>query len=148
MDFKTAVTRCIKDQYAGFEGRARRPEYWWFALFALLCNLVAGLLGDFVSLLVSIALLMPSIAVGIRRLHDRDMTGWWLLLVFIPVVGTIALIVIFALPGTVGPNRFGADPINGEAAPSKRDRGGPTEFDKVMDSSYQKSRVPRAGDDT
>ncbi len=130
-------------RYAEFSGRSRRMEYWMFALLNVIVMsvitmlMVAGgfsmsglangappeapgilfwlgacLLGIYV-----LAIIVPSIAVTIRRLHDRDMSGWWylgfILLSMIPMVGfiaSIAMLVIFFLPGTPGPNRFGTDP--------------------------------------
>lgn len=116
MDFQTAVKTCF-NKYADFTGRARRSEFWWFALFAfglgIVTTAIDGILGSFgiVNALTSLAILLPSIAVGVRRLHDRDMVGWWYLIVLIPVIGVLALLVIFCLKGTEGPNRFGADPV-------------------------------------
>ena len=130
-------------RYAEFSGRSRRMEYWMFALLNVIVMLViamlmfaggfsmsamesgappeapgilfwlgAGLLGIYV-----LGIIVPSIAVIIRRLHDRDMSGWWYLgfivLSMIPIVGAIAgiaMLVIFCLPGTPGANRFGPDP--------------------------------------
>jgi uncharacterized membrane protein YhaH (DUF805 family) len=116
MQFVPAVTKALQN-YVQFEGRAFRSEYWWFALFNVLClvaaTLIDTLLGDatIVEILVSLGLLLPGLAVGARRLHDTDRSGWWLLLGLIPVIGGIVLIVWFATPGTPGPNRFGADPL-------------------------------------
>ncbi|MFQ1699424.1 DUF805 domain-containing protein [Loktanella agnita] len=111
----TAVRTVLKDKYADFSGRARRSEFWWFALFSFAANLVAtfifGMIGlGFVAYIVSLALLVPGIAVAVRRLHDRDMIGWWCLIALVPLVGGIALLVICALEGTKGPNKYGADP--------------------------------------
>lgn len=99
-------------KYATFEGRARRSEYWWFILFnfiiAVILNMISpGLLGG----IWSLATLLPSLAVGARRLHDIDRSGWWLLIGFIPVVGLIVLIVFFATRGQTMPNRFGLPPL-------------------------------------
>jgi len=118
MDFQTSVKTCL-NKYADFSGRARRSEYWWFALANFLggiaLSIVDGVLGTgFLSPIWSLALLLPSLAVGARRLHDLDKSGWWLLLAFIPVIGVIILIVWFATQGTRGPNRFGPDPLAGE----------------------------------
>jgi uncharacterized membrane protein YhaH (DUF805 family) len=66
-----------------------------------------------VNAIASLATFLPSLAVGIRRLHDRDQTGWWILLGLIAVIGWIILIVWFCMRGTVGPNRFGPDPLQG-----------------------------------
>tara|TARA_B100001146_G_scaffold210767_1_gene208845 strand:+ start:849 stop:1229 length:381 start_codon:yes stop_codon:yes gene_type:complete len=119
MSFTEAVKTCF-EKYAVISGRARRSELWWFGLFtwggsflisfvegAVLQGLTWGLLGA----LWSLAMLVPSICVGGRRLHDRDMSAWWLLLGLIPVLGSLALLVIFCLRGTDGPNRFGPDPL-------------------------------------
>lgn len=103
-------------KYAVFAGRASRPEYWWFYLFCLLLVAASvcldGLLGTrvgqiwgYVSISVNLALVMPSLAVAARRLHDADLSGWWLLLIFMP----LALLVLFARAGTPGPNRFGPE---------------------------------------
>lgn len=116
MDFQTSVKTCF-NKYADFTGRSRRSELWWFALFAFVLGLVTtaldAMLGTFgiLNAIGSLAILLPSIAVGVRRLHDRDMVGWWYLIAFIPAVGAIALIIIFCLKGTEGPNRFGPDPL-------------------------------------
>ncbi|MDH6265205.1 uncharacterized membrane protein YhaH (DUF805 family) [Rhizobium sp. SG_E_25_P2] len=66
-----------------------------------------GLLGG----IFGLATLIPGIAVGVRRLHDRDMSGWWLLIGFVPLVGWLILIYLLATPGTVGENRFGSEPL-------------------------------------
>lgn len=136
MGFKEAIETVLKQKYATFSGRASRSEYWWFVLFIMIVALVlsgimmigmnfttgemgalamiaAGLLGIFY-----LGVLIPSIAVAVRRLHDRNMSGWWYLgfiaLSFIPLVGfvaSIAMLVIFCLKGTDGDNRFGPDPL-------------------------------------
>lgn len=130
-------------RYAEFSGRSRRMEYWMFALLNVIVTTVlmfvafgaggmasladpeaaeAGLgavFGGLGLLLVvyALAVLIPSIAVTVRRLHDRDMSGWWYLGAIvgslIPLIGflvAIAFLVLMALPGTPGPNRFGPDP--------------------------------------
>ena len=119
--FDFAMTPLRK--YADFSGRARRAEYWWFVLLTMVASLVAtiidGLLGldalvgpyGVLTTLLGLALLVPSIAVGARRLHDTDRSGWWLLIGFIPLVGAIVLIVFFVMEGTRGDNRFGPDPL-------------------------------------
>ncbi|MGB8624019.1 MAG: DUF805 domain-containing protein [Paracoccaceae bacterium] len=115
MDFQTAVRTCLL-KYATFTGRARRAELWWFVLFNLLVQIVMSLLDGILgiallSVLFSLAMIVPNIAVGVRRLHDLDKSGWWYLLVLIPVIGALILIFFFIQRGTVGPNRFGADPL-------------------------------------
>ena len=89
----------VLKKYVEFSGRARRMEYWMFVLIntiiACVIAFVEGLAGSpgFVSVIYSLAVLLPSIAVAVRRLHDTDRTGWWLLIGFIPLIGVIVLIV-------------------------------------------------------
>ena len=107
---------CIKDKYVCFSGRARRKEYWMFVLFNFLVSFVAqvidGLLsaGGLLCLIVCLGLLLPSLGVSIRRLHDTDRSGWWLLIALIPLIGPLVLLVFMCLDGTSGENRFGANP--------------------------------------
>ena len=114
-------------KYATFEGRARRKEYWFFVLFNVLAIIVLEILdvvlGTFsqetgfglLSGLYAIAVLLPSLAVTVRRLHDTDRSGWWILINFIPLIGAIVLLIFTLLDGTPGSNRFGPNP-KGEAA--------------------------------
>ena len=109
-------------KYADFSGRAQRAEYWYFVLFYLLIYLglmiVDSLTGTFsesmglglTSGLFTLAILLPSISVGVRRLHDTDRSGWWLLIGFIPLIGAIVLLVFAVQDGTPGVNRYGANP--------------------------------------
>ena len=124
-------------RYAQFSGRSRRKEYWMFMLFGLLVlggtmildslfgfgttthhaeagpdGLAAGFrsTGGILTATAGLLLLLPSLAVQVRRLHDTDHAGWWLLLGFLPVAGSIVLLVFFCLDGNRGANRFGADP--------------------------------------
>lgn len=140
MGFVDAVRTSLIVKYATFQGRAARSEFWYFSLFYGLILLAFGALGfalgggsnfragnlrsfvPFVPLIIVVlAMIIPTIAVTVRRLHDRDMSGWWYLgfvvLGFIPVVGKLvsfATLVLYALKGTVGPNRFGRDPLGVE----------------------------------
>jgi uncharacterized membrane protein YhaH (DUF805 family) len=119
-------------KYAQFSGRARRSEFWLFALLMFIVQVVANLLlsvaggrgalaagqmpagpAMIVALLVLVVMLgflVPSIAVTFRRLHDTNRSAWWLLIALIPFVGALVLLVFYVLPGTPGPNRFGPDP--------------------------------------
>lgn len=103
----------VLERYTKFDGRAGRPEFWWFVLANLVVSIVLNVLSRvsgifFIALvLYSLAVLVPSIAVGIRRLHDTDKSGWFLLLYLIPCVGWIIMIVLWAAEGTRGPNQFG-----------------------------------------
>jgi len=115
----------VLKNYFNFEGRARRKEYWMFVLFSLIISIVIGvvdgILGTKTSAgigmlgaVYSLAVIIPSIAVGARRLHDIDKSGWWQLIGFIPLLGWIVMIVWAATEGNHGTNRFGPDPKAGE----------------------------------
>jgi uncharacterized membrane protein YhaH (DUF805 family) len=99
-------------KYAVFNGRAGRPEYWWFTLVNLIISVVLdvvipGAAGQILGGIYGLAVLLPSIGVTIRRLHDTNRTGWWILVVLIPIVGWIWLIVLLAMAGDSGPNSYG-----------------------------------------
>ena len=122
MTFQDAVRTCLQVKYSDFSGRARRSEYWFFALFNVILSVVAnmlnsllhlpniGFLGGLLPLVISLALLVPGIAVGIRRLHDTGRSGLWLLIAFVPVVGAIVLIVLVVQDSPPQPNAYGASP--------------------------------------
>jgi uncharacterized membrane protein YhaH (DUF805 family) len=106
----------VLKKYAIFSGRARRKEYWMFVLINVIISFVLyfieGLAGGpgVVGGLYGLALLIPSIAVGVRRLHDTNRTGWWLLIGLIPVIGAVILIVFTVQDGEQGANQYGPDP--------------------------------------
>ncbi|MYZ40788.1 MULTISPECIES: DUF805 domain-containing protein [unclassified Streptomyces] len=106
----------VLKNYAGFSGRARRTEFWMFVLFNILAEIVVAIIDSVIGLnsiligLYVLAVLIPGIAVSVRRLHDTDKSGWFLLFGFIPLVGGIILIVFCATAGTAGPNKYGYDP--------------------------------------
>lgn len=106
MTFGESIRTCFT-KYATFEGRAARSEFWWFFLFTFLASAAASMINDTLSGLVSLATLLPSLAVGARRLHDTNRSGWYLLLWLIPLVGWIIL-VIWAIQEAREPNRFSA----------------------------------------
>jgi uncharacterized membrane protein YhaH (DUF805 family) len=114
MGFGEAINTCFA-KYATFSGRAARPEYWYWVLFTGISGIVLGIIqfavwhlgGQILNLLFDVAIVIPSIAVGVRRLHDLDRSGWWLLLALVPLVGAIILIVWMCTRGTHGANRFG-----------------------------------------
>lgn len=103
-------------KYAVFDGRARRREYWFFWLFCLLAVIVLSILDGMIigypvlSGLFNLAVIIPSIAVGIRRLHDIGKSGWWLLIGLVPFIGIIILFVFFLMDSQPGPNQYGANP--------------------------------------
>jgi uncharacterized membrane protein YhaH (DUF805 family) len=117
--------------YVNFSGRAIRSEYWYWTLFVFVLVGVLGIIDEWLNPglsmgafsifngLVSLALFLPGLAVSVRRLHDIDRTGWWLLLSF-TVIGIVLLIVWACQPGTPGPNRFGPDPMPALGAGSAR----------------------------
>ena len=111
MDFKQSVIRCLRDKYVGFDGRAGRPEFWWFALFTLLVGIVFSILGlDIIGMLVNLALLLPSLSVGARRLHDIGKSGWFQLLWLIPFIGWAIMIYFLVQPSVAGSNQYGEGP--------------------------------------
>jgi uncharacterized membrane protein YhaH (DUF805 family) len=112
----------VLKQYFAFDGRARRTEYWMFTLFnIIICvvlTVIDRMLGTWrpesgvgmLSGLYCLAVLLPSLGVTVRRLHDTDRSGWWILLALVPLIGSIALLVFMVLDSTPGPNRFGPNP--------------------------------------
>ncbi len=154
MDFWQAIGTCFR-KYADFSGRAQRSEFWWWYLFSLLANLIFGILdtalfgieslGVF-GLIFDLIILLPSIAVAARRLHDIDKSGWWQIMYLVPLVlvmlsaligssqdsaffslvaiisglaffiAIIVLIVWHATKGTQGDNSFGPDPLANQMA--------------------------------
>ena len=123
MNFAEAIQSGFRN-YVSFTGRAARSEFWFWALFALLVTIATQVLDDILfgqqfgllSGVAALALFLPGLAVSVRRLHDRDKSGWFILLYFIPLVGFIILLIWYCLRGTVGPNRFGPDPVEPTAA--------------------------------
>lgn len=112
MTFSEAIRSCFA-RYATFTGRAARPEFWYFVLFTAIVQIVIAIvtlgsdtLSNTLTSLFGLAVLLPSLAVGARRLHDTDRSGWWQLIHVIPLIGLVVLIYFFVQPGT-GPNRFG-----------------------------------------
>ena len=104
MTFIESIKVCFT-KYADFTGRATRSEFWWWTLFTLLMSVATAFVSEMLSGLFSLATILPSLAVGARRLHDTDRTGWLQLLWFIPIIGWIILLVWFILEGKE-PNRF------------------------------------------
>lgn len=128
MSFGSAIMKGVKN-YARLHGRASRSEFWWWLLFSLLvavaASLADGLLGlsdsnpsaeGPIAAVASLILILPSISVAVRRLHDVAHSGWWYLIGF-TIVGVIPLLIWFCRQGTSGPNRFGEDP-SGDRQPA------------------------------
>lgn len=133
MGFGEAVKH-VYSNYVNFRDRAPRSEYWWFALFNIIVSIIVGLVemklglasgimamgdgsmsasfaGGPLSIIWALANILPGIGVSVRRLHDTDRSGWWLLIGLIPLIGAIVLLVFMCSRGTAGPNRFGPDPL-------------------------------------
>ena len=123
MGFGDAVRTCWK-KYGDFDGRAVRSEFWWWALFVGIVQFAAAIvltivliifqnvgflqwLSVLIFMVIVLAFILPSIAVSVRRLHDRDLSGWFYLLGFVPF-GGLVLFIFYILPGTPGPNRYDA----------------------------------------
>ncbi len=100
----------VREHYFDFEGRVTRQAFWMFTLWYFIINVALSIVSDAVAGLFSLAVLLPSIAIGARRLHDIGMSGWWQLIGLIPIVGWIALMVLLAKQGIAGPNEYGTDP--------------------------------------
>jgi uncharacterized membrane protein YhaH (DUF805 family) len=115
MGFSEAI-KSVLVKYADFSGRARRAEYWFWTLAMTLGYFVAMILTVlahaffFIVIIFYLGILVPSLAVAVRRLHDTNRSGWYLLLGFIPIVGGIILLVFTVSDSTPGDNRFGPNP--------------------------------------
>lgn len=103
-DFTDAIKICF-EKYADFDGRANRAEYWYFYLFAVIVSNI-----PIIGYIASLALLIPSLAVTVRRLHDIGKSGLWALLYLLPIVGWIWILVLNAQAGERGANQYGPDP--------------------------------------
>lgn len=137
MGFGEAI-RTFFERYTDFQGRSRRSEYWWVVLAYFLLVVAASILVGFIGgmaggslnvlgylfagifALIYLAILIPGIALSVRRFHDLNQTGWlvlvFVLLSFVPLIGfvvSIGWLIWFAMPGTVGPNKYGPDPKGG-----------------------------------
>jgi uncharacterized membrane protein YhaH (DUF805 family) len=116
MNLMQAVESVLMKRYADFAGRSIRSEYWYWVLFSLIASIILSIIDSIVfdrssngpfEIIFSLATLIPSIAVGIRRLHDINKSGWWVL-ISLTIVGIIPLIYWYCQPGTPGKNNFGA----------------------------------------
>jgi uncharacterized membrane protein YhaH (DUF805 family) len=135
MSFQEAIRVCLQRKYADFSGRARRSEFWFFVLFTVIVSTVGGILDSIFGLrsgssyggtgpiqgVLQLALLVPSLAVGARRLHDIGRTGWWQLIGLVPIAGWIVLLIFFVQDSRPA-NQYGPSPKNpgeGYAQPSQ-----------------------------
>lgn len=108
--------KVVLQNYANFSGRANRAEFWWFVLANAIVGAVLNVLGNassiflILSVVYSLAVLIPGLAVAIRRLHDTNRSGWWILIGLVPCVGIVILIVFYATAGTPADNEHGPVP--------------------------------------
>lgn len=138
MGFSEAIQSGFQN-YVNFEGRSGRAAYWWWVLFTVIVSVVAGIIDraigssvvttpeaagmtstgiGVITSIASLLLFLPSLAVAVRRLHDTDRSGWWVLLNVIPFIGWIIVVIMLLQPGSLGLNRYGPPPGTGEAAPA------------------------------
>jgi len=126
----------VLKKYAVFDGRAQRKEYWFFNLFSVLVVILLVILGMMTGTfdeergvgifdsVYGLAVLLPSLAVSIRRLHDTGRSGWWLLVALIPLLGAIALLVFMVMDSEAGDNQFGPNPKGVPALPDESSQTG------------------------
>ncbi len=103
MQLQESVETCVTRKYADFESPATRSEYWWFVLFVMVINALLGVAAPWAAGVFGLAMLVPYLAVGTRRLRDTDRSPWWWAMAIVPLVGWIVLIVFFSQPGKTTP---------------------------------------------
>jgi uncharacterized membrane protein YhaH (DUF805 family) len=124
MNMQTAV-KAVLSKYATFSGRAPRSEFWWFTLAVIILSLILSVIdgavlapmlgfeafaeeaGNPLGVIGSLVLLLPSLALAVRRLHDIDRSGWWYFIIIVPIIGPLVLLYWYIQPGTDGSNQFG-----------------------------------------
>jgi len=119
MSFSEAVKSGF-DHYTKFDGRANKPAFWWWFLFGILVGIGASILDaiigtTIISIIVALGLLLPNLSVGIRRLHDTNRTGWWILIGLIPIIGFIVLLIFYLQQSDPGDNDYGPPMAEGGA---------------------------------
>ena len=102
--------KVVAENYANFEGRARRKEYWMFVLFNSIISVILNMIEPTVYLIYVLAILVPSIAVLVRRLHDVRKSGWFMFIALIPIIGSIWLLILACTDGDSGDNEYGSNP--------------------------------------
>ena len=115
--FKEAVVSALQQNYCNFSGRASRSEFWWFALFNFILSAVISIVFcwsqntmNIVTGIVNLALLLPSLGLAVRRLHDIGKSGWWIFISIIPIIGWILLIVWYCKDSQMETNEYGPVP--------------------------------------
>ena len=109
MNFQESIQLCFQ-KYADFNGRAKKPEFWWFFLFCFGVAVILEVIASSVSWIFGLATLIPSLAVGARRLHDTNKSGWYQLIWLIPVLGWVAMVYLMIQDGDAGANQYGEVP--------------------------------------
>lgn len=114
--FNRYFVTILKTRYAQFDGRARRSEFWYFALFSAIISIVLSVISNMIfgSMLLpnlyNLAILVPSLALAVRRLHDIGKSGWFVLLLFVPLIGWAILLYFYAKDSAPGSNQYGPCP--------------------------------------
>lgn len=141
MSFAESIQTCF-NKYIDFNGRASRSEYWWFALLGFGLSFI-----PVIGWILRLVILLPSLAVQVRRLHDMGRSAWWLLLLVPPItiIGVIVLLIMSIFPGTPGPNRYGPDPLRPQRGPGGFDYAPPGDPDVY--TPYDTDLTPPSYDD-
>ncbi len=118
VSFTEAIKMALQQNYCNFSGRSSRSEYWWFTLFNLIIGFILGFIGSMISqqayyvlsAIVNLGLLLPGLGLVVRRLHDINKSGWWILINLIPVVGWIIMLVWLCKDSDPTDNQYGPVP--------------------------------------
>ena len=130
----------VLSNYAVFSGRARRKELWMFVLFNIIITIILSIVSQMIGMdgildgLYGLAVLVPSLAVGARRLHDTGKSAWWLLLCLVPIIGWIILIIFYVLDSQPGANEYGPNPKEIDNGPVSTPPPAPTPTSTPMDT--------------
>ena len=116
-EIQKSVRTCLT-KYAEFNGRAARPEFWWFVLAWVVLLAITGMVNQYLSYIAALALVVPALSAGSRRLHDTGKSGWLQLLSLIPVIGSLVVIYLMAQPGDPAANQYGNPPDTAPAVPA------------------------------
>lgn len=129
----------MENHYLDFEGRTSRKEFWMFMLYSIILYIGAVIadiildIGAIISLAFSLAIVLPSISITFRRLHDVNMSAWWILLGIIPFIGSLILLYFYIKPGDTGPNKYGQSPLGTTAPAEDKPAPAPTESEQVVE---------------
>lgn len=119
MQFQEAIKVCFQ-KFADFKGRASRSEFWWFMLFCIIAGAIAEVISDSLATLISIVFILPQLSVSVRRLHDINKSGWWYLIIFVPLVGVLYLIYLLIKRSFPSTNPYGDIPQDAEVLRSNQ----------------------------